>query len=83
MAVLLSQGSKQDPGKEVKRWITPEREVAIRGCILSAVDEYRSKYSELRHKHCGRTDASIIHNLMVWNIKHRFENDPEVRCKTK
>lgn len=83
MAVLLSQSIKPKSEDEVKRWITPERETIIRDCILSAVEEYRTEYSRLRYKHSSRTDASTIHDLMLWNVESRFENDPEVRCMRK
>lgn len=75
---------KSEPNKEqIKRWITPERETTIRNCIVSAFNEYRTKYGALRHKHTPRTSASIIHDLIVWNIKDQFDNYPQTKCLIK
>lgn len=79
MHVFLPQGTGHKSKEDVKRWITPERESAIRDCILSAVEEYREKYSGLRQKHSPRTAASTIHDLIEHNIKARFYGDPDVK----
>lgn len=67
----------------VKQHITPDRSSALHGCIISALNEYRTKYAELRYKHSACTEANIIHDLIVANIKDEFEHDINTYHVTK
>lgn len=69
--------------EEANCYITPERENIIRECITLAIDEYLSAYAELRHKHSTRTDANIIHDLIVWNVKNKFQDEQGAIYGTK
>jgi hypothetical protein len=64
----------------IRCYLTPERLNAIYECISNALQMYDDDYTTLRFKHSPRTHASVIHDLMVDNIKKRFANDHKVNC---
>lgn len=66
-----------------KKYLTPQRTALIHECITSALQEYRTSYSGLRIKHSSRTEASIIHDLIINNIKEKFSDDPNTYVVTK
>lgn len=55
--------------------LTPERLNTIYESIQSAINEYRNNYANLRFKHSARTEANIIHDLIVECVKEKFEQD--------
>lgn len=41
-------------------------------CVRGALDDYTTQYAALRYKHSKRTQASIIHDLMVARFSEEF-----------
>jgi hypothetical protein len=67
----------------VRQHLTPEHERIILDCIRTAIDEYRNKYAKLRYKHSSRTEASIINDLIIANIKEKYGNFPNTYYVSK
>lgn len=61
--------------EELIEYIPSEIASKICNCIAASIEEHRTKYSELNHRHSARTNASIIHDLMVDNIKQIFPSN--------
>jgi hypothetical protein len=41
----------------------------LRGLVLSALNDFNTDHRELRARYSARTEASIIHDYMVWHAK--------------
>jgi hypothetical protein len=57
----------------------------FRECVSRALQRYVDEYKALRHLHTTRTDASIIHDLMVNESKKAFgdASDPEATGRAR
>jgi hypothetical protein len=45
---------------------------ALRECVRLALDDFTTDHRDLRVRYSARTEASIIHDNMVWYAKDRF-----------
>lgn len=55
----------------------------IQKCISDAITGYHNNYVSLKIKHSARSDSSLIHDLIVDNIKNSFEGIPGATHSTK
>jgi hypothetical protein len=83
LAYPINEHSDFNSETFVKQHITTDRATVIYQCIIAAINEYRTQYAGLRQKHSARTEASIIHDLIVNNIKNNFKDDHNTYCVTK
>lgn len=75
--------SYQIPEEEFKQYIPKDIEKEIYNCISKAIYNYKKWYKDLNHRHSGRTKASIIHDLIIHNIKLAFQNRENARYYTR
>lgn len=45
---------------------------SLRECVTFALGDFVKEHTRLRARYSSRTEASIIHDYMVWNAKDRF-----------
>lgn len=69
--------------EEFREYIPKDIEEAIYSCITSAIKDHKEQYRDLNYRHSGRTNANIIHDLIVHNVKTYFQNRQDTRCYTK
>lgn len=68
--------------KETMNYIKEEDSQKIHDSISSALNEYQENYKELKHKHSTRTDSSIIHDLIEYNVKKNFQGRTDIHYGT-
>jgi hypothetical protein len=70
--------SRQDAERDLA-----ERKLGLLNSIREALREYVRDHASLRHRYSKRTQASIIHDLMVSQIKATFDGKPGVAWHVK
>jgi hypothetical protein len=69
--------------EEFREYIPKDVEEALYNCISNAVTEHQEKYKTLNYRHSPRTNASIIHDLIIDNVRRSFQGRSNARYFTK
>jgi hypothetical protein len=70
-------------GQEEAQADLAEHVAPIHRAISGALNEFLEKHSPLRHSYSLRSEASIIHDLMVIHLRKEFEDVPGVGLHLK
>jgi len=69
--------------EELREYIPKDVEEKLYNCISSAIQEHRTEYKSLNYRHSARTNANIVHDIIVDNVKRNFQNIKNTRYFTK